>query len=158
MPAGRKNPEHVGVPRRRIKALRKGRRQQRCRQAGKILSMLACHDGGQRLCGEVSANKDVGKPEKSWACWRATTEDKGFARRRAPTCSCPSLRKECLPYTKRQSPRKMWWTNKKAPEKRVIPKTSATCLIPFTNVCKKARSSVSVAHPDYCFQLSGQVP
>ena len=29
------------------------------------MSMLACHDGGQRLCGEVSANKDVGKLEKT---------------------------------------------------------------------------------------------
>ena len=45
-PASRKNPERVGLSRRRIKALRRGQRQQRCRQAGKILSVLACHDGG----------------------------------------------------------------------------------------------------------------
>lgn len=32
MPAGRENPEHVGVPRRRTKALRRSRRQQGCRR------------------------------------------------------------------------------------------------------------------------------
>ena len=31
-PAGRENPEHDGVPRRRTKALRGRRRQQRCRR------------------------------------------------------------------------------------------------------------------------------
>lgn len=31
-PVGRENPEHVGVPRRKIKALRRSRRQQRCRR------------------------------------------------------------------------------------------------------------------------------
>ena len=31
-PAGRENPENVGVPRRRIEALQGGRRQQRCRR------------------------------------------------------------------------------------------------------------------------------
>ena len=32
---------------------------------GEILSMLACPDGGPRVCGEVDANKDAGGPEKS---------------------------------------------------------------------------------------------
>ena len=42
----------------------------------------------------------AGGPGKSRACWRALTEDKGFADMPTPTRSCPSLRKKYLPYTK----------------------------------------------------------
>ena len=37
---------------------------------------------------------------------RPETEFKGFAGRSTPTSACPSLRRECLPYAKGQSPRK----------------------------------------------------
>ena len=40
--------------------MRGGRRQHRRRQAGIILTMLACLDGGKRLCGEVDANISTG--------------------------------------------------------------------------------------------------
>ena len=86
-PASRENPERVGVPRRRRKVLQGGRRQQRRRQARKILSVLACPDEGQRLCGEEGANKDAGRSGKPGACWRAPTKKKGFAGRKAPTKS-----------------------------------------------------------------------
>lgn len=55
-PANRDNPNRVGVTRRKTKALQGSRHQQRCRQVGKILSMLACPNGRQMLCGEVDAN------------------------------------------------------------------------------------------------------
>ena len=47
--------------------------------------MLACLDGGQKLCGEVDANNDAGRSRKSRACWRASTEDNSFAGRSTPT-------------------------------------------------------------------------
>ena len=64
-PADRNNLNRVGVPQRKTKGLRGGRRQQRRQQVGKILNMLACPNGGQRLCGEVDANNDAGRPGKS---------------------------------------------------------------------------------------------
>ena len=50
--ANRKKPGRVGVARRRTKALRRSRRQQRRRQIGKSRGVLAWLDEGQRLCGE----------------------------------------------------------------------------------------------------------
>ena len=47
--------------------------------------MLARPDEEHRLCGEVNANNDAGRPEKTLPCWRASTEDKGFAGRSTPT-------------------------------------------------------------------------
>ena len=84
-PAGREKPGRVGVARRRTKALRRSRRQQRRRQVGKSRGVLAWLDEGQRLCGEVGANKDAGRSGKAGACWRGSTKDKGFAERSAPT-------------------------------------------------------------------------
>ena len=84
-PANRKKPGRVGVNRRRAKALREGRRQQRRRQIGKSWGVLAWLDEGQRLCGEVGANKDAGRLEKPRACWRGSAKDKGFARKSTPT-------------------------------------------------------------------------
>ena len=65
--------------------MRGGRRQQRRRLVGKILSMLACSDGTSRACGHAHANICTGYLLTSLNCWRATTEDKGFAGRKAPT-------------------------------------------------------------------------
>ena len=84
-PAGREKPGRVGVARRRAKALREGRRQHWRRQVGKSRGVLAWLDEGQRLCGEVGANKDAGRLEKPRACWRGSAKDKGFARRSTPT-------------------------------------------------------------------------
>ena len=42
--------------------MRGGRRQHRRRQAGIIRTMLACLDGGKRLCGEGDANISTGRP------------------------------------------------------------------------------------------------
>ena len=84
-PASREKPEHIGVPRRRIETLRGSRRQQWRRQVGKIRRRLACLDGRQRPCEEGDANNDAGRSGKSGECWRAPTEDKGFARRSTPT-------------------------------------------------------------------------
>ena len=64
-PASRENPERVGVPRRRRKALRGGRRQQSRRRVGKILSVLACPDEGERFCREEGANKETRGSGKS---------------------------------------------------------------------------------------------
>ena len=84
-PAGREKPGRVGAVRRRTKALRRGRRQHGRRQVGKSRGVLAWLDEGQRLCGEVGANKDAGRSGKAGACWRGSTKDKGFAERSAPT-------------------------------------------------------------------------
>ena len=84
-PADWKNPGRVGAVRRRIRALRGGRRQHGHRQTGKSWGVLAWLDEGQRLCGEVGANKDAGRLEKPRACWRGSAKDKGFARRSTPT-------------------------------------------------------------------------
>ena len=70
------------------------------RRAGKILSMLACPDGGPRVCGHAHANICAGYLLMRFNCWRAPTVLQRFAGRSTPTRSCPSLRKECLPYTK----------------------------------------------------------
>ena len=92
-PANRKKPGRVGAVRRRIRALRGGRRQQRRRQIGKSWGVLAWLDEGQRLCGEVGANKDAGRLEKPRACWRGSAKDKGFAMRATPTLA-PANRKK----------------------------------------------------------------
>ena len=70
------------------------------RRAGKILSMLACPDGDTMACGHAHANICAGYLLMRFNCWRASTEIQGFAGMSTPTRSCPSLRKECLPYIK----------------------------------------------------------
>ena len=69
-PAARQNPGLVGVPRRRIKALRAGRRQHGCRQRGKGRALLAWLDGKQRLCRQGDANMGAGNAGKGGPCWR----------------------------------------------------------------------------------------
>ena len=76
---------------RRAKALRGGQRQQRRRQVGKSRGVLAWLDEGQRLCGEVGANKDADRLEKPRACWRDSTKGKGFAGRSTPTWAPANL-------------------------------------------------------------------
>ena len=92
-PANLGNPDHVGVVRRRIKALRGRRRQHGHRQTGKSRGVLAWLDEGQRLCGEVGANMGAGRSGKAGACWRGSTKDKGFARKATPTWA-PANRKK----------------------------------------------------------------
>ena len=98
--------------------MRGGRRQQRRRQARKILSVLACPDEGQRLCGEEGANKVAGRSRKPGACWRALTKEKGFAGRKAPTKSpagqenpervgVPRRRRKALRGGRRQQSRRL---------------------------------------------------
>ena len=84
-PGSRENPGHVGVARRRTKALRGTRRQHGRRQAEKNRTVLACPDEGIRTCGEQGANKGAGKPGESGPCWRDPTKDIGFAGNKAPT-------------------------------------------------------------------------
>ena len=62
-----------------------GRRQQRRRQVGEILRVLACSDGTSRVCGHAHANICAGYLLTGLNCWRAPTEDKGFVGRKAPT-------------------------------------------------------------------------
>lgn len=62
------------------------RRQQRRRQPGKILSMLALADGETRRCREQSANKGAISLGKTGFCWRWRTEKQSFPRSEAPTC------------------------------------------------------------------------
>ena len=47
--------------------------------------MLACSDGASRACGHTHANVCAGYLLTGLNCWRAPTEDKGFAGRKAPT-------------------------------------------------------------------------
>ena len=65
----------VGVARRRIKALRAGRRQHGCRQRGKWRVLLAWLDGRKRLCRKGDANMGAGSAGKSGPCWRGPTKD-----------------------------------------------------------------------------------
>ena len=85
VPAARERAGLVGVPRRWIKALRAGRRQHGRRQCGKGRALLACPDDGLRLCREGDANMGSDSAGKGGACWRGSTEDKGFAGRATPT-------------------------------------------------------------------------
>ena len=73
--------------------MRRSRRQHGHWQTGKSWGVLAWLDEGQRLCGEVGANKDARRLEKPRACWRGSTKDKGFARRSTPT-RAPANRKK----------------------------------------------------------------
>ena len=59
-PATRERAGLVGVARRRIKALRVGRRQHGCRRRGKGRALLAWPDGRQRLCRQDDANMGAG--------------------------------------------------------------------------------------------------
>ena len=65
--------------------MRGGRRQQRRRRAGKILSMLACSVGAPRVCGHAHANICAGYLLTRFNCWRAPTVLQGFAGRSTPT-------------------------------------------------------------------------
>ena len=47
--------------------------------------MLAWPDGRQRLCREGDANMGSDSAGKGGACWRGSTEDKGFAGMATPT-------------------------------------------------------------------------
>ena len=62
--------------------------------------LLACPDGAPRVCGHAHANICAGYLLTRFNCWRDPTVLQRFAGRSTPTRSCPSLRKECLPYTK----------------------------------------------------------
>ena len=84
-PSARENPDPVGVGRRRNKASRGARRQQRRRQPGKNRPVLALADGEIRLRGEQGANKGAVSPGKTWACWRDRMKKQGFAGSKAPT-------------------------------------------------------------------------
>ena len=55
------------------------------RQVGKILSVMACPGRTSRACGHAHANICSGYLLMGLNCWRAPTEDKGFAGRKAPT-------------------------------------------------------------------------
>ena len=84
-PSAGEKAARVGVGGRRNKASPGARRQQRRRQPGKILDMLALADGETGRCREQSANKGAVSPGKTWACWRWLTEKKSFPRSEAPT-------------------------------------------------------------------------
>ena len=84
-PSVRENPGHVGVVGRRCKAFPRARRQQRRRQPGKNLGMLAWPDGETKLPEEQGANKGAVSPGKIWACWRGRMKKQGFAGSEAPT-------------------------------------------------------------------------
>ena len=99
-PAGRENPEHVGVSRRSSKGLRACPRQHLRRIPANEIQLLACPDGAPRVCGYAHANICAGYLLTRFNCWRDQTVLQRFAGMPTPTRSCPSLRKECLPYTK----------------------------------------------------------
>ena len=84
-PAGRENPARVGVLRQNFKVLRACPRQHLRRISANGSQLLACPDGGQRLCGEEGANKGAGRSGKFLACWRAPAELQGFAGMPTPT-------------------------------------------------------------------------
>ena len=90
-PSARENPGHVGVGGRRNKAFPGAKRQQRRRQPGKILSMLALADGETKLPEERGANKGAVSPGKSGLCWRDQMKKQGVAVSKAPT-KAPSVR------------------------------------------------------------------
>ena len=64
------------------------------------IQLLACPDGAPRVCGYAHANICAGYLLTRFNCWRDQTVLQRFAGMPTPTRSCPSLRKECLPYTK----------------------------------------------------------
>ena len=84
-PAARERAELVGVSRRRIKALRAGRRQHGRRQRGKGRSLLAWPDEGLRLYGQGDANMGAGSAGKGGPCWRGSTKEYGSTGRATPT-------------------------------------------------------------------------
>ena len=84
-PSAWEKPARVGVGRRRNKALPGAKRQQRRRQPGKILGMLALADGETKLPEERGANKGAVSPGKSWVCWRDRMKKQDVAGSEAPT-------------------------------------------------------------------------
>mgnify|MGYP007005003707 CR=1 FL=1 len=76
------------------------RRQHLRRIPANELQLLACPGGAPRVCGHAHANICTGYLLMSFNCWRGPAVLQVFAGMPAPTRSCPSLRKECLPYTK----------------------------------------------------------
>ena len=84
-PAGRENPEHVGVTRRRTKGLRACPRQHLSRIPANEIQLLACPDGAPRLCGHVHANICAGYLLTRFNCWRDPTVLQRFAGMPTPT-------------------------------------------------------------------------
>ena len=75
----------VGVARRWIKALPAGRRQHGPAPSGIRGSLLACPDGGIRLCRRGGANMGRRRARFGAPCWRGPTVDQGFVGGAAPT-------------------------------------------------------------------------
>ena len=95
-PSARGNPDPVGVGGRRNKASRGARRQQRRRQSGKILDLLALADGETKLPEERGANIGAASLGKTGPCWRWRTEKQGVSGSKAPT-KAPSARENLAP-------------------------------------------------------------
>ena len=106
------------MPRRSSKALRGVRRQHLRRIPANELQLLACPGGAPRVCGHAHANICTGYLLMSFNCWRGPAVLQVFAGMPAPTRSCPSLRKECLPYTK-DNPREKSEEPKKRKNRRL---------------------------------------
>ena len=92
-PSAWEKPARVGVGRRRNKALPGAKRQQRRRQPGKILGLLALADGETKLPEERGANIGAASLGKTGPCWRWRTEKQGVAGSKAPT-KAPSAREK----------------------------------------------------------------
>ena len=95
-PLAWENPGPVGVGGRRNKTLPGAKRQQRRRQSGKILDLLALADGETKLPEGRGANMGAGSPRKSGPCWRWRTEKQSFPRGEAPTWA-PAARENLDP-------------------------------------------------------------
>ena len=90
-PLAWENPGPVGVGGRRNKTLPGAKRQQRRRQSGKILDLLALADGETKLPEERGANIGVVSPGKSGLCWRDQMKKQDVAGSKAPTCLAARL-------------------------------------------------------------------
>ena len=90
-PARRKNLTYVGVTGRRTKALQGVRRQQGRRPPGKIRSMLAWPDEGQRRCRERGANMGAGRATLIHAAFGKAEEIDDEKRKRWRSSSILSL-------------------------------------------------------------------
>lgn len=102
------------------------RRQHLRRIPANELQLLACPGGAPRVCGHVHANICTGYLLMSFNCWRGPAVLQVFAGMPAPTRSCPSLRKECLPYTKDNPREKSEEPQKKESDLHRIPLSLST--------------------------------